>query len=97
MPFLEYAEQGAAKYESNNQIVSIYQQLIGSSPFAIEDQDGQVNLSFQGRTLSYHYDMVVSGLPETLGNFNPGGSGDTAWFFALRDGLWYYVEVYLAE
>jgi hypothetical protein len=25
--------------------------------------------------------------------FNPGSDGHIAWFYALRDGLWYYVEV----
>jgi hypothetical protein len=93
MSFLGASEQPPLPVENDGQTPYLYRQMIAGSPFVIENHNGLVNLIYQGQNLSYRYDMVVTGLPGDLVILNPGGSGDTAWFFALRDGLWYYVEI----
>lgn len=68
-------------------------QNIAGQPFYLYTRGGQVHLNYAGRDLAYTYDQVVHGNTAGLTIFNPGGAGQIAWFYALRDGLWYYVEV----
>ncbi len=51
-----------------------------------------VHLNYAGRDLAYTYDRVIHDNTGSLAIFNPGGTGQISWFYALRDGLWYYVE-----
>ncbi len=68
-------------------------QMIAGQPFYFYTRDGQVYLNDAGHDLAYTYDQVVHGNNGSTAIFNPGSTGQIAWFYALRDGLWYYVEV----
>jgi hypothetical protein len=66
--------------------------ILRGQPFFLFLKDGLTRISYAGQTLPYTYDAIVAGdTPETA-IFSPGLSEDHVWFFALRDGLWYYVE-----
>jgi hypothetical protein len=60
---------------------------------ANSDSGSQVRLHYAGSDLPYVYDSVIHGQTGETAVFNPGSSGSIAWFYALRDGLWYYVEI----
>lgn len=62
---------------------------IANQPFYFFIKDGVTRLAYAGQDLRYSYDRVVnSGSPR----FTPGDNGRIVWFYALRDGVWYYVE-----
>lgn len=67
-------------------------QMIAGQPLYFYARGGQVRVSYAGRDLPYVYDQVVHGNNGSLAVFNPGSSGEITWFYALRDGVWYYVE-----
>jgi hypothetical protein len=67
-------------------------QAIGGAPFFFYVKDSLVYLNYAGRDLPYYYDQVIHDQPGELAMYNPGSAGDLVWFYALRDGLWYYVE-----
>lgn len=76
---------------------AIYQQEIGGEPLVLYHRDRLAQLSYAGQELAYTYDAVMyAGGPESA-MYNPGSSGRLMWFYALRDGLWYYVEAGLIE
>jgi hypothetical protein len=65
-------------------------------PFFLFVKDGLTRINYAGQVQPYVYDAIVPGdTPETA-LFAPGASDDVVWFFALRDGLWYYVEAGLS-
>ena len=72
-------------------------QSIAGQPFYFYNSGDLVHLNYAGHDLAYTYDQVVHN--NTAGNaiFNPGGTGQVSWFYGLRDGLWYYVEVGMLE
>lgn len=72
--------------------VLLYQNTIGAETFTLYNQDGIVHVRYAGRDLSNVYDQVISGQSGATSSYNPGGNGSMVWFYALRDGLWYYVE-----
>lgn len=67
--------------------------LLDGHPLYFYDKDGLTHLNYAGDDLPYHYDQVVRQNTGDLAVFNPGTSGGVLWFYALRDGLWYYVEI----
>lgn len=69
----------------------------GAAPFFFTEQNGQVYLNLAGQSLPNRYDRVITQNQGELSVFNPGASGSVIWFYALRDGLWYYVEAGLAD
>jgi len=66
---------------------------LAGQPFFFYARDDIVRLNHAGRDLPYTYDLVLHGKTGELTIFNPGSAGELVWFYALRDGLWYYVEV----
>ena len=70
--------------------------LLDGKPFYFFEQGGQVGLSYDGETLPVRYAEVLHGQC-CGGGVNPGGSEQMVWFFARRDGMWYYVELGLFE
>lgn len=71
-------------------------QNLGGQPVHFVDHPGsgsQVRLNYAGSDLPYVYDRVIHGQTAETAIFNPGSSGSITWFYALRDGLWYYVEM----
>lgn len=67
--------------------------VIDNQPMYFYVKNGLTQVSYAGRSLPYTYDLVVHGNSGTLQEFNPGSNGRVTWFYALRDGLWYYVEM----
>jgi hypothetical protein len=70
----------------------IYTQLLGNQSFSVYTRDDQVHLRGGEHDLAYFYDQVIHDQTGELASFNPAGTPAIAWFFALRDGVWYYVE-----
>lgn len=67
-------------------------QMINGKTFLFYSRGDLIHLNYAGRDLPYTYDRVVHDNKDETAIFNPGGNGKILWFYALRDGLWYYVE-----
>lgn len=67
-------------------------QLIDGQPFYFYQKNGAVHLNYAGQDLPYNYDQIVHENTGELTIYNPGSTDHIIWFYALRDGLWYYVE-----
>jgi hypothetical protein len=66
--------------------------LLDGKPFFFFEKGGQVGISYDGQELPVRYDEVIHG--ECCGGMNnPRSSEHMSWFYALRDGTWYYVEI----
>ncbi len=65
---------------------------IAGQPFFIYLDNGEARIEYAGSTFPNSYDAIVTGKQGALAIFNPGSNGRMVWFYALRDGLWYYVE-----
>ena len=71
---------------------SVFQwHILNDQPFYFYTQNGLTHINYAGKDLPYTYDQVVHG-PGSLPVFTPGDNGHIIWFYALRDGVWYYVE-----
>jgi hypothetical protein len=68
-------------------------QELDGRPFYFFVQGGQTYLSYDGKTLPVSYDYVYHGMCCEPAAFNAGGNDQMVWFYALRDGLWHYVEL----
>ena len=66
--------------------------LIDNQPFYFYTRSGLTHLNYAGRDLPYTYDLVVHAGEGEGALFNPTVTEQVVWFYALRDGLWYYVE-----
>jgi hypothetical protein len=67
-------------------------QVIQQQPFFFFVDNGLTHLNYAGKVQPFYYDLVVHGSQDVNGLFNPGSNDRMVWFYALRDGLWYYVE-----
>lgn len=68
-------------------------QVIADQPLYFFTRKGITQLHYGDHDLPYIYDQVVHDSTGELAVYNPGSTGRVVWFYALRDGLWYYVEV----
>jgi hypothetical protein len=68
-------------------------QIINAHPFFFFLDNGLTYLSYAGTVQPFFYDYVIRGGHDEASLFNPGSNDQMVWFYALRDGLWYYVEV----
>lgn len=66
--------------------------MIDGQPFCLFSKDGLAHASYAGQNLPYTYDAIVAGNTPESALFRPASGNNVVWFFALRDGLWYYVE-----
>lgn len=78
--------------QTNNYNEVFSWQVVGGKPFFFFTRDGLTHLNYAGRDLLYTYDQVIHGGSGEAALYNPGSSDQLVWFYALRDGLWYYVE-----
>jgi hypothetical protein len=67
--------------------------LLNGQPFYFFQQDDAIHLSYAGQTLPYTYKAVIHNACCEAAMFNVGANDDMVWFHALRDGMWYYVEI----
>jgi hypothetical protein len=68
-------------------------QPLNDRPFYFFVDEGEVGLSYAGQVLPVQYDQVIHGQCCEPAIFNPAGNGRMVWFYALRDGVWQYVEL----
>jgi|AMZC01.1.fsa_nt_AMZC01000742.1_16 hypothetical protein len=67
--------------------------LIDGLPFFFFKRDGRYGLHYGGQIVEpYRYDDIVHYLCCEPGMFNAAGNDTMVWFYALRDGVWHYVE-----
>jgi len=66
---------------------------INGKPFYFFKKDNSVYLSYDGSTLPIQYDEVIHYQCCEPAMFNPGENSNMVWFYALRAGSWYYVEL----
>lgn len=67
--------------------------LIAGQPFYFFTHEGRLAMSYAGQTVEpYRYDQIVHNQCCEGSMFNISGNATMVWFYALRDGTWYYVE-----
>lgn len=66
--------------------------LLNGKPFFFYEQGGRVGISYARQELPVRYDEIIHA--ECCGGMNnPRFSENMAWFYARREGMWYYVEI----
>jgi hypothetical protein len=75
-----------------------YQEIFGWSlrngqPFYFFRKDGKIGMSYQGQPLPTQFDDVIHDRCCEPAAFNPGSSPNLVWFYALKNGIWEYVEL----
>jgi len=68
-------------------------QLLGGQPFYFFRMDSRVGISYGGQVLPYQYDEVIHYRCCEPAAFNVAANESMVWFHALRDRIWYYVEM----
>ncbi|HFD40688.1 MAG TPA: hypothetical protein ENJ31_12665 [Anaerolineae bacterium] len=68
-------------------------QLLNGKPFYFGVRDGKTYLVYDGQPLPVEYDYVYHGMCCEQAMYNVAGNEQMVWFYALRDGIWYYVEM----
>jgi hypothetical protein len=71
---------------------SFFWKSLDGQPFYFFTRGGLTRIHYASSDQPYIYDEVVYDRQGETSVFNPGSHGDVLWFYALRDGLWYYVE-----
>lgn len=67
--------------------------LLNGQPFYFFRKENTIGVSYAGQVLPYQYDEVIHHRCCEPAAFNVVGNEAMVWFHALRDGLWYYVEM----
>lgn len=67
--------------------------LLSGQPFYLFRKDNHIGVSYAGQVLPYWYDEVIHYRCCEPAAFNVAGNEAMVWFHALRDGMWYYVEM----
>jgi hypothetical protein len=68
-------------------------QLLNGKPFYFFRKGPRVGIVYDGQVLPYYYEDVPHYRCCEPAMFNKAGNEDMVWFYGLRDGIWYYVEV----
>lgn len=68
-------------------------QLLNGKPFYYFRKGPQVGISYDGQVLPVSFEEIIHYRCCEPAMFNNGGNEDMAWFYGLREGKWYYVEV----
>ena len=66
--------------------------VIHGAPFCLLTRDGKVRMFFGASGQPYTYDYIQQGGECGESYSSPGGNDNMVWFYARRDGWWYYVE-----
>jgi hypothetical protein len=72
-------------------------QLIAGEPFFFFRQGQRIGMSYAGQIQPYIYDQVQHYMCCESSMFNIQGNPVMVWFYARRDGMWYYVEAGVYE
>lgn len=68
-------------------------QLVNGQPFYFFGKGGRIGVSYAGQTLPPRYDEVIHYQCCEPAAFNVAGNGIMVWGYALRNGIWDYVEM----
>jgi hypothetical protein len=68
-------------------------QLIAGKPFYFFRNSATVQISYDGQTLPQQYEQVIHYRCCEPAAFNNGSNTHMAWFYALKNGVWNYVEL----
>ncbi|HZW03632.1 MAG TPA: hypothetical protein VFF68_06885 [Anaerolineaceae bacterium] len=68
-------------------------QIMGGQPFFFVQRPGAVDISYGGELIPLGYEHVTHQMCCEAGMFNVGKNETMAWFYALKDGVWRYVEM----
>jgi hypothetical protein len=68
-------------------------QLLNGKPFYYFRKGPRVGISYDGVRLPVYYEEVIHYRCCEASMFNAGGNEDMAWFYGLREGVWYYGEM----
>lgn len=71
--------------------------VLDSRPFFFYQKNGKIGISFDGQEIDKEYDEIPHYNCCSPAMLNPRISMNMVWFFAQRDGKWYYVEAYIPE
>jgi hypothetical protein len=67
--------------------------LLNGKPFYYFRKGPRVGISYDGRTLPLYFEEVIHYRCCEAAMFNNAGNDDMVWFYGLRQGIWYYVEM----
>jgi hypothetical protein len=68
-------------------------QLLNEKPFYFFVQNGETGAAYDGQTLPVAYNHVFHGMCCEPAVFNVAGKSQMVWFYALKAGVWHYVEL----
>ena len=68
-------------------------QLLNGKPFYYFRRGPRVGISYDGQVLPVYYDDIVHYRCCEPAAFNNAGNEAMVWFYGLREGTWYYVEI----
>ena len=71
--------------------------LLKGQPFYFFKKGNRIGVSYAAQVLPYQYDEVIHYRCCEPAMFNVGGNASMVWFHALKDGMWYYVEIGIYE
>jgi hypothetical protein len=74
-----------------------YWRLVQDRPFFFFRDGDTYGASYDGQVLPYRYNHIVHYMCCEPATFNAAGNETMVWFHALRDGMWYYVEMGVYE
>lgn len=69
-------------------------QILKGKPFYFYQKGSQVGTHYGDQDLPVYYDEVIHYQCCEPAAFNPNGNSSIVWFYARKDGVWNYVEVY---
>ncbi len=68
-------------------------QLLAGKPFYFFAQSSKVGIAYNDTVLPIGYDDVIRDTCCEQSAFNATGNSSMAWFYAIKNGLWQYVEI----
>jgi len=71
--------------------------ILQGQPLFFFERGGEVRVSYGGETLPVVYDKVIHYQCCEPASFNVASNEHMLWFYALRDGVWHYVEMGVFE
>jgi hypothetical protein len=71
--------------------------ILQGQPLFLFERGGEVGVSYGGETLPVVYDEVIHYQCCEPAMFNVASNEHMLWFYALRDGIWHYVEMGVFE
>jgi hypothetical protein len=66
--------------------------VLQGQPFFFFTKGQRTGIFYAGKEQDAGYDQVIHYQCCEPAAFNPGSEASIVWFYALRDGMWYYVE-----